>query len=191
MPWNKIPEHLEDEIVHFLNIALDSTYEEIGKLYGVSSWKVSELARQYLTKEVKTLRYSLVNKKAKMGEKNPMFGLTRLKHHNSKIKTICCGYETEWAPNWWTGHQPKPGRCYVHQRVWCEANGKTEVLPNHVIHHKDENKLNNSIENLECLTRREHAQLHQSINTLKRCNDYSTKEVGNSVSEAQSLQTGG
>lgn len=176
MPWNKTPEHLEDEIVHFLNIALDKTYTEVGQLYGVSAWKVSDLARQYLSDEVLKLRYSLVNKRAKMGDKNPMKGRTRLKHHNSKLKTVCCGYETEWTPEWWQGHEPKPRRCYTHQRVWCEYNNVTYVPKNHVIHHKDENKLNNSIENLECLTRREHAQLHQAINILKRCNDYPERE---------------
>ena len=191
MPWNKTSEETTTEIIHMLNIALDTTYSEIAKMWGVSSWLVSSLARKFLTKETLALRYSLINKRAKMGDKNPMKGRTRLKHHSSKVKTVVCGYETEWAPEWWQGHQPKPGRCFVHQRVWCEANKIQAVPKNYVIHHIDENKLNNSLENLACLSRREHAQIHCVNNILKRCNDYSNKEVEGRALEAQSLLLGG
>lgn len=190
MPWNKTSDELVTEIVHFLNVALNTTYTETSKLYGVSTWLVSEIARKYLSKETLALRYSLVNKRAKMGTKNPMYGRTRLKHHRAKVKTVSSGYETEWMPEWWTGHQPKANRCFVHQRVYCEQNNMTEVPKNHVIHHIDEDKLNNKIENLQLLTRRQHAQIHCVSNLLKTCNDYPDKGVESRALEAQNILKG-
>ena len=47
----------------------------------------------------------------------------------------------------------------VHRLIWEEHYGK---IPSGMdIHHKDGNKLNNKIENLECLTREEHKARHK------------------------------
>ncbi len=47
----------------------------------------------------------------------------------------------------------------VHRLVWEEQFG---VIPKGMdIHHKDGNKLNNKIENLECLSRKEHGGKHK------------------------------
>lgn len=49
-------------------------------------------------------------------------------------------------------------RMRLHVYVWEKANGK---LPKgYSVHHKDKNKRNNEIENLELLTKKEHAELH-------------------------------
>lgn len=50
-----------------------------------------------------------------------------------------------------------------HQRVWEEANGP---LPDgYVIHHKNHDKLDNRLVNLEALTRSEHVKVHNRWNT--------------------------
>ena len=46
----------------------------------------------------------------------------------------------------------------LHRDVWAFHNGT--IPPKHDVHHKDFNKNNNQIWNLECLTRSEHRQLH-------------------------------
>lgn len=46
----------------------------------------------------------------------------------------------------------------LHRDVWTWHNGT--IPPNHDIHHVDFNKDNNQIENLQCLSRRQHLQLH-------------------------------
>ncbi len=46
----------------------------------------------------------------------------------------------------------------LHKYIWEEAYGPVPV--GYVIHHKDEDKLNNDLDNLECLTDREHRDLH-------------------------------
>lgn len=47
-----------------------------------------------------------------------------------------------------------------HRLVWTNAFGK--IPEGHDIHHKDGNKSNNDIENLECLPRSEHIRLHRT-----------------------------
>lgn len=46
----------------------------------------------------------------------------------------------------------------AHRLVWIKHNG--EIPQGFVIHHIDENPLNNSLENLELLSRSVHAKLH-------------------------------
>ncbi|MBF8418931.1 HNH endonuclease signature motif containing protein [Heyndrickxia coagulans] len=50
---------------------------------------------------------------------------------------------------------------HVHRLEWQKYNG--EIPEGYVIHHKDENKLNWSIENLELLTRGEHIKRHKDV----------------------------
>lgn len=49
-------------------------------------------------------------------------------------------------------------RTWLHQDVWRFYRG--EIPSGHHIHHKDKNKQNNSIENLECLLPEDHARIH-------------------------------
>jgi len=49
----------------------------------------------------------------------------------------------------------------LHRRVWREHNG--EIPDGYVIHHKDGDELNNSIENLECITPAEHVSRHPEV----------------------------
>lgn len=83
--------------------------------------------------------------------------------------------ENNWKYNNFTAHDergylrytvshPKYPRLYVHQVVWREANpnGKCNRCGGEVehIHHRDENKSNNDIKNLEGLCRKCHLAHH-------------------------------
>lgn len=46
----------------------------------------------------------------------------------------------------------------LHRYIWEKNNGP--IKKGYIIHHKDENKENNNIDNLECLTRSEHQRKH-------------------------------
>jgi hypothetical protein len=55
----------------------------------------------------------------------------------------------------------------LHQVVWTFHNG--QIPPGHVIHHKDGNRANNDISNLECITRSEHSKRHAPLHkTIER-----------------------
>lgn len=57
-------------------------------------------------------------------------------------------------------------RIRAHQWVWINIHGK---IPKGLhIHHKDENKSNNSIDNLSILDPSQHQALHYKLNPLKR-----------------------
>lgn len=49
-------------------------------------------------------------------------------------------------------------KTYLHRVMWIEANGP--IPKGHHIHHKDGNHLNNTLENLECITAAEHLSNH-------------------------------
>ena len=50
---------------------------------------------------------------------------------------------------------------YLHRAVWEFYNG--EIPKGYVVHHKDENKANNNISNLQLMTKIEHKKLHNEI----------------------------
>lgn len=54
---------------------------------------------------------------------------------------------------------PKDGKpIWLHRYVWEQANGPIPV--GYVVHHKDGNPENNALDNLACVTQKEHAQHH-------------------------------
>lgn len=55
-----------------------------------------------------------------------------------------------------SGHFAKDTR--IHQAIWAFYYG--EIPEGYQIHHIDENKNNNAIKNLQCVTASEHAQIH-------------------------------
>ena len=54
----------------------------------------------------------------------------------------------------------------LHVAIWEHAN-RREVPPGYVIHHKDFNKNNNSIDNLACITVAEHEAIHHPAHVDK------------------------
>lgn len=55
----------------------------------------------------------------------------------------------------------------LHVAIWEAANGK--VPEGYEIHHRDFNKSNNALENLQCLTHAEHAALHMKSKEKVAC----------------------
>lgn len=53
-----------------------------------------------------------------------------------------------------------------HIIVWERHHGK-RVPAGHVIHHRDENRTNNQIENLVCMPRSAHTEMHAELSRLK------------------------
>ena len=63
------------------------------------------------------------------------------------------------APDWYKGKLYRGRYCYEHHAVWEKTNGKP-VPDGFVVHHKDGNRFNNSVDNLELLERVSHNRLH-------------------------------
>jgi hypothetical protein len=59
----------------------------------------------------------------------------------------------------------KKNLMYVHRWIWMQTFG--EIPKGMNIHHKDENKLNNSLENLEMISHAAHLSLHKTGSKAK------------------------
>lgn len=69
-------------------------------------------------------------------------------------------YELVIAPENYPGKKYRGKYVYLHRLLWWEKTG--EILDYRtVIHHKNENKIDNSLENLEKKSRQEHSKEHQ------------------------------
>lgn len=62
--------------------------------------------------------------------------------------------------------EDRNNRYLVHRKIMENYLGR-KLKNNEIVHHKDMNKLNNDISNLEVLTRSEHTKLHNDY--LKKC----------------------
>lgn len=63
------------------------------------------------------------------------------------------------SPEWYTGKTDR-GRAAVHMIVYCQAHGLTEIPAGYVVHHKNGDRRDNRIENLELMTRADHTRYH-------------------------------
>ena len=90
------------------------------------------------------------------GEKNPNFKGDRLNKF---------GYKILYKPS----HPNSDSYGYVleHRYVMSEHLGRP-LTKEEVVHHKDENKTNNSIENLQLMSHSEHTRLHRKDFVLVR-----------------------
>ena len=70
------------------------------------------------------------------------------------------------APEWYKGKLYRGRYCYEHHLVWEKENGKP-VPEGYVVHHRDGNKTNNNIENLELLKESSHKKLHGLLKNKK------------------------
>lgn len=87
----------------------------------------------------------------RVGPANP-----RYRHDNvSSIR----GYKAVRPPAWYTGYVSR-GFVREHILLMCEKFGWTELPKGYEVHHKDGNKLNNSLDNLVVLTKSEHSRIH-------------------------------
>lgn len=76
-----------------------------------------------------------------------------------------------------------------HDVVWEKANGK--IPDGHDVHHKDFNKQNNALENLELLTKKEHKRIHSGWQTVDGKHLKPCKKCGVLKEEREFYKTAG
>lgn len=70
------------------------------------------------------------------------------------------------APEEYPGMKYRGRYCYEHHLVWWKNTG--EIITNNIIiHHKNDNKHDNSFNNLQKMTNEGHSQHHGEISSLK------------------------
>ncbi len=86
-------------------------------------------------------------------------------------KTIYCKgkFRKCWIDNGYYKFRLNGKTVYLHRYLY-EAYHRCSILPGIHVHHKDENKLNNDLFNLELITQSEHSRLHNLGNKYGRAN---------------------
>ena len=141
------------------------TCAEIQKQVPISNSSLLIIWNYYFTPlEIKT-RKSKMYAKSKLGDKNPRYGKACI---NAKENVDDGnGYTIKVKPNWWTGRE---GSKYVfeHQLVMCGFLGLTAMPKDFVIHHVNNDRKDNTIDNLALMSKSAHAKLHQRENRIKK-----------------------
>lgn len=86
------------------------------------------------------------------------------------------------ASGYWRRQEKAVGRktVYLHRAVWQHAHGR--IKKGWEIHHKDHDKDNNALSNLECLPAGQHTTYHR--NTEVMCRLSKQKQISRKSSEA-------
>lgn len=181
MVWNKTKAETVNAILKDITETL-LTYKELSEKYKVSECSICKIAKE-VPKHIKKARATELTRRSKLGERNPMFAVSGTRHPRGRDEPILAsnGYLYVFPPDWWTGTLVK-GRVGVHHVVCCKSLGITELPKKCVVHHKDENKLNNSPDNLQLMSVSEHMRLHMT--ERMKVQRLSREGVGGSASEA-------
>ena len=147
------------------------TKSEIAKNLGVSYNKVDWLCRKLGLKHYKSSKYSdyelefIKHKYPIYGSKFCAEALNRSENAiNKKIKKM--NLQINWkhyyinANGYLVNCEDRKHRYLVHRRLIEEKIGR-KLKNNEVVHHIDGNKLNNNINNLKLMTRKEHIEIHR------------------------------
>lgn len=134
-----------DEYCYGIAVGLLTTsnsYSDLAKQFDCSISFVNQVASSVLTPEERWLRRCANTSKARQ--------IPGYDNSNN--------YVLVRRPAWYNANTE-----YVreHQVVWCLYNNVSRVPDGYNIHHKDHNKRNNAIENLELMTASEHTLYHK------------------------------
>lgn len=114
--------------------------------------------------------HKLAKKEYMKGEKNHQYGLKGNKNSSWKsdkkitsygyIKVRSLDHPFRDCDGFVFEHRLIAEKYLLSDENSVEINGKKYLKPNYTVHHKDENKLNNKIENLQIMTKEEHSRIH-------------------------------
>ncbi len=149
------------DIKHYI----ENTSLTLQQIAGTCNCSINKVRTVWMTysKEFRQVRKVNNYRLSKLGTANPMKGKTGTQHHNYKgVVADGKGYLLILKPEWYTGRKGSK-HIFHHHYVACKALGLTAMPKGYVVHHCDEDKQNNSFDNLVLLTMSEHTALHQVL----------------------------
>ena len=118
------------------------------------------------------------------GKNNPQYGRKGELSPSFKGEFIRHGYEEEYKPNhpYNINNYVRKHRLIAEQYLLDDYNsinieGNKYLLPDFVVHHIDFDKLNNKLENLCVMLKKDHSAMHISLRTIIRNDDGTIKTV--------------
>lgn len=170
------------------------TLKQIAEVLHIPFDRVFKFVKRNYTRNERLERKRLCYRNSKLGNKNPAFGLTgdKCPHYVGAVSDKK-GYLMRLKPVWYTGRE-KSKHVFEHSIVVCEHLGLSQIPKGWVVHHCDEDKTNNSFDNLVLMKMGEHTKLHALLSgattiskesTLKWVETYGTPWRGDIVSSAQ------
>ena len=154
----------EDQLAHMKELFhSDLTNKEVGDEMGAYyNRSIKPYWIEWFGEEEVKNRFKRACARSKTGDLNPMKGKTRELHPRYVESYVNWqGYRWVTAPDWFTGSK-KGNKAVEHHIVGCEKYGITEIPKGYVVHHIDEDKLNNDPDNLEMMTISEHMIHHMN-----------------------------
>lgn len=103
-----------------------------------------------------------LNKTWKSDEKITNYGYKKIRIQNHPFKD-CNGFVFE--------HRLVAEKFLLTKENSIEINNKKYLKKDYVVHHKDENKLNNSVDNLSVMKKSEHTKFHNKNNIINKKRD--------------------
>lgn len=172
----------EQQIADVINLYKNTNLRitDIRKEVGLEDYVVQSILRHHFTQDQISERKSRMYANSKLGSKNPNYrdangkGQRRVEYkpnersaiYKEGIKYESDGYAWIRRPSWYTGSTEC--RVMEHIIVMCEARNLTELPEGYVVHHRNGNKHDNRIENLELLTRNDHMRFHTAQRKLEQ-----------------------
>ena len=142
---------LQEKALHLLQTT-QLFDQQIADQLGCSRWSVSNTARRYLDPNVRAARTFSNHSVSNTGEK----------HYAYSGGVDALGYARVAKPAWFIGHSSS-SQLREHVLIACQAQGIVELPAGCVVHHIDENKLNNEPLNLIIVSRGVHMKIHAQI----------------------------
>ena len=149
---NRVTEGQVDRYVLLMRCS-DLTFREAAQMVGISQYRAKEINKLF-PEDWRTTRANRLRLRTGAETSNWRGG-----------ESVVNGYRTVLRPEWYTGN-PSWGHAYEHHVVYCEANGLTAIPDGYVVHHINEDKGDNRIDNLEMMPRKEHDCLHAPFRRL-------------------------
>lgn len=142
----------------------DMPNKEVGAFFGCDyNRSIKGFWLSWFGEEALHDRFRASCARSKLGNLNPMYGKLGKEHPRYVENFINWqGYRFIDTPDWFTGSNNN-GKVMEHVVVGCEKYGLTELPDGHVFHHIDEDKLNNSPDNLQLMTISAHMILHAEL----------------------------
>jgi hypothetical protein len=148
-----------EKLFRTTTMSMQEMADYLGTTHNIVWYSISRM----FSKEERDKRKKLIYALSKLGNKNPMYGKKGRAHHGFVGDTgDGYGYILCLKPLWYTGRK-KSRHIFKHHLVVCEYLGLTEIPTGWCVHHKDEDKTNNEISNLQLMTISDHMKLHANL----------------------------